>query len=366
MKADKLPTGAGDDLIMMLVGDVFVSRDDPPSVFNDVRPTLRACDFLLGNLEGAVADGGVLWSVKETQWKADAQQIMAPSSVGFDAMAMANNHVLDFGYDAMFETMALLDREGIAHTGAGHDFAQAHKPAVVERKGCKVGLVGYTSVFMKEWAAEDDKPGLAVMRARTAYEAPSRVHEVPGTPPIVRTWMVSEDKKQLEADIAAARAAGADIVVCSFHWGVSRGHREIVDYQIELAHHAIDCGGDIVFGHHPHVTQGVEVYKGKAIFYSLGNFTFAQHNPGKGHEAETAIVKATIRERRIVGVEYLPVVCDSKATPFLRDCTSGAEVVELLTRRSKQFGTEFRVGTASVEVVLGQEAAVKPRKLAAV
>jgi poly-gamma-glutamate synthesis protein (capsule biosynthesis protein) len=178
--------------------------------------------------------------------------------------------------------------------------------------------------------------------------------------------MVAEDKKQLEADVAAARAAGADIVVCSFHWGVSRGHREIVEYQIELAHHAIDCGGDIVFGHHPHVTQGVEVYKGKAIFYSLGNFTFAQHSPAKGHEAETAIVKATIRDRRIIGVEYLPVVCDSKATPFMRDCTSGAEVVDLLTRRSKQFGTEFRVGKTSVEIVLGQDVAVKPRKLAAV
>ncbi len=114
------------------------------------------------------------------------------------------------------------------------------------------------------------------------------------------------------------------------------------------------------------MTQGVEVYEGKAIFYSLGNFTFAQHNPAKGHEAETAIVRARIRDRRIVGVEYLPVVCDATATPFLRDCRSGAGVVELLTKRSRPFGTQFKVGDASVEIVIGHDAAAHPRKLAAV
>lgn len=364
MKIGKLPTGAGEDLILLLVGDVFVQRDNPASVFDDVRDTLRRSDFLLGNLEGSVADSGVPWSVKETQWKADARQIEAVGSVGFDAMAMANNHMLDFGYDAMYETMAHLDRLGIAHTGAGRNFDEAHKPAIVEKNGCKVALLGYTSVFMPVWAAERDKPGLAVMRARTAYEAPGRVHEVPGTPPIVRTWMVAKDKEQLCADIEAARQAGADIVVCSFHWGVSRGYREIADYQIELGHHAVDCGADIVFGHHPHVTQGVEVYRAKAIFYSLGNFTFAQHNPAKGHEAETMIVRCRVRDRRIASVAYLPVVCDDKATPHLRTPETGAEVLELLRRRSARFGALFKVHDAFVELLIGSGEAAEPAKRA--
>jgi poly-gamma-glutamate synthesis protein (capsule biosynthesis protein) len=364
MKIGKLPTGAGDALTLMLVGDVFVQREDPPSVFDDVRDTLRRTDFLLGNLEGAVADGGVLWSVKETQWKADARQIAAVGSVGFDAMAMANNHVLDFGHEGMFETMGHLDRLGIAHTGAGENFAAAHRPAIVEKDGCRVGMVGYTSVFMPEWAAESDRPGLAVMRARTAYEAPSRVHEVPGTPPIVRTWMVGKDKEQLATDIQAARRLGADIVVGSFHWGVSRGHPEIADYQIELAHHAIDCGADIVFGHHPHLMQGVEVYRDKAIFYSLGNFTFAQHNPAKGHEAETAIVRCRIRDRRIAEVAYLPVLCDDKANPHLRTPETAPGIVDLLCRRSARFGTVFAIAADAVGLVIGQ--AEPARKLAAV
>lgn len=350
MKVEKLKTNAGGDLVMLLVGDVFVQRDKPESVFYHVQETLRSTDFLLGNLEGSVADSGTLWSVKETQWKADARQIAAVESVGFDAMACANNHVLDFGYEAMFETLGHLDRAGIAHTGAGADFEEAHKCALVERAGCKVALLGYTSVFVPSWAAGDKTPGLAVMRARTAYEAPSRVHEVPGTPPIVRTWVVEEDKKQLAQDIAAAQSSGAHVIVCSFHWGVSRGHREIADYQIELAHHAVDLGADIVFGHHPHVTQGVEVYRGKAIFYSLGNFTFAQHNPEKGHEPETMIVKCMIRNQRITDIEYIPIMCDSAATPHLCDESQQAKIHDLIKVRSKRFGTDFVLRNETVGV----------------
>jgi poly-gamma-glutamate capsule biosynthesis protein CapA/YwtB (metallophosphatase superfamily) len=267
-------------------------------------------------------------------------------------MAMANNHMLDFGYEAMYETIAHLDRLGIAHTGAGRNFEEAHKPAIVERNGCKVALFGYTSVFMPEWAADERKPGLAVMRARTAYEAPSRVHEVPGSPPIVRTWMAAQDKNQLRSDIETTRQGGVDIIVCSFHWGVSRGFREISEYQIELAHHAVDCGADIVFGHHPHVTQGVEVYRGKAIFYSLGNFTFAQHNPAKGHEAETMIVRCFIRDQRIATVEYLPVVCDENANPHIRTARTGSAVVDLIASRSARFGTHFKPKDISVELLM--------------
>jgi poly-gamma-glutamate capsule biosynthesis protein CapA/YwtB (metallophosphatase superfamily) len=201
-------------------------------------------------------------------------------------------------------------------------------------------MLGYTSVFIPEWAATDDGPGLAVMRARTSYEAPSRVFEVPGTPPIVRTSLLPEDKARLTSDIAAARKR-ADIVVCAFHWGVSRGHMKIAEYQIELAHHAIDCGADIIFGHHPHVLQGVEVYRGKAIFYSLGNFTFAQHSLAKGHEPETAIVRCAIEGRRITAVEYLPARIDDNIDPHVLNLTEGTDIVDMIAHRSAAFKTRF-------------------------
>jgi len=338
-------------LTMLLVGDVFVQRDDPPSVFKHAGELLRSADFTFGNLEGSTADAGAPWSIKETNWKADARQVEALAVAGFDAVTVANNHMLDFGYPALLETLGHLDRLGIRHTGGGRNLAEAHEPAIIEKDGCRVALLGYTSVFIPEWAAGADHPGLAVMRARTSYEAPPRVFEVPGTPPIVRTRLCERDREQLAADVSAARAR-ADIVVCAFHWGVSRGFVKIADYQTELGQHAIDVGADIVFGHHPHVIQGVEVYRGKPIFYSLGNFTFAQHNLKKGHEAESLIVRCRIEDKRIVAVEYIPAEIDSEINPQPLDLVAGAHVVEMVARRSAAFGTHFQPNGDAVKVIV--------------
>jgi poly-gamma-glutamate synthesis protein (capsule biosynthesis protein) len=176
------------------------------------------------------------------------------------------------------------------------------------------------------------------------------VFEVPGTPPIVRTSLLPEDKARLTSDIAAARKR-ADIVVCAFHWGISRGHMKIAEYQIELAHHAIDCGADIIFGHHPHVLQGIEVYRGKAIFYSLGNFTFAQHSLAKGHEAETAIVRCTIAHRKIAAVEYLPARIDHNIDPHVLNLTDGKDIVDMVAHRSSAFKTRFAPHADAIRLV---------------
>jgi poly-gamma-glutamate capsule biosynthesis protein CapA/YwtB (metallophosphatase superfamily) len=334
---------------LLLVGDIFVQRDDPPSVFQHVRETLRNADFTFGNLEGSTSDAGEPWSVKETNWKADGRQAEAVNSAGFDALNVANNHMLDFGHAALFETLSRLDGFKIAHTGGGRNKAEAHAPAIVVKDGCRVAMLGYTSVFVAGWAAGENSPGLAVMRARTSYEAPSRVFEVPGTPPIIRTQMMQEDKEQLERDIKAARQQ-ADIVVCAFHWGISRGFLKVAEYQSELGRHAIDVGADIVFGHHPHVIQGVEVYKRKAIFYSLGNFTFAQHNPAKGHEAETMIVRCGIADGRIDTVEIVPVRCDQNIDPHILSLQEGKDIVDMIAQRSAAFGTRFEAAGDAIRL----------------
>lgn len=349
---------------LLLVGDIFVQRDDPPSVFQHVRDLLKNADFTFGNLEGSTSDSGAPWSIKETNWRADSRQVKALSSAGFDAVNVANNHMLDFGHPALFETLGLLDNLGIKHTGGGRNKNEAHAPAIVEKGGTRIAMLGYTSVFIPEWAATDDGPGLAVMRAHTSYEAPSRVFEVPGTPPIVRTRLFSEDRDRLKEDIAAARKR-ADIVVCAFHWGVSRGHMKIAEYQIELARHAIDCGADVIFGHHPHVLQGVEVYRGKAIFYSLGNFTFAQHDPvGKGHEAESAIVRCIIDNRRITAVEYLPSRIDDKIDPHVLSLTEGKYVAEMIAQRSQAFKTRFAPHGDAIRLVDASEEALETERRA--
>ena len=136
------------ELTMVMVGDVRVVRDDPPSTFQHVQSLLRGADFTLGNLEGSVADSGTLWPKGGAggSWKSEARHITGVESAGFNAMNVANNHAMDFGYDALFETIGHLDRLGIAHTGGGRNFAEAHAPAIVEREGCRVALLGYTAV----------------------------------------------------------------------------------------------------------------------------------------------------------------------------------------------------------------------------
>ncbi len=337
---------------IMLVGDVLVRREDPPSVFRYMRDVFQQADILFGNLEGAIADGGTpLAKAHEADWKkADARQMSALVSAGFSAVNVANNHMMDFGHEALLETLEHLDRAGILHTGGGRNFAAAHMPAIVEREGCRVALLGYTSVFTESWAAGPQSAGLAVLPAKTAYEPPPRFLEVPGTPPTIHTWMLPEAKSQLRADIAAAREK-ADIVICTFHWGVSKGVQNITDYQIELGHHAIDCGADLVFGHHPHRIHGIEVYQGRAIFYSLGNFTFADHNPKKGHELETLAVRCVVQDRQIKSVEYVPVLCDAQLNPHPLSLDEGSAIVDTVKQRSARFDTRFVAGRDAVIVV---------------
>ena len=341
-----------DPMTMLLVGDVFVRRDDPPSVFQHVREILRDAEFTFGNLEGSVADLGTPWHKSgATNWKADARQIAAVESAGFDAMSVANNHMLDFGHDAMLETLTHLDRLGIAHSGAGQNVSEARAPAIVERNGCRIALLGYTSVFMDGWEAGDNTPGLAVIAARTAYEPPPRFREVPGMAPIIRSWVVLEHKEQLRKEIEAARER-ADIVVCAFHWGVSLGFRALTEYQVELGRFAVDAGADLVFGHHPHLLQGVEAYRGRAIFYSLGNWTFARHNPTHGQELETILVRCRIRDRKIDSVEYLPARGDEEMNPHVLDPELAEDIVRLVATRSAQFGTRFEQAGDAFRLVL--------------
>jgi poly-gamma-glutamate synthesis protein (capsule biosynthesis protein) len=338
---------------MLIVGDVFVRRDDPRSVFRHVRETMRGADIMIGNLEGAYADSGEPWPKGEIpQWRAGAKQIAAIEEGGFHAMGVTNNHIMDYGLDGLYESLGYLDRLGIKHAGGGRNLAEAHAPALVKSREASVAMLAYTSVFATGWEATPERGGLATMPARTAFEPDVRTFENPGKPPKIRSWMVDAAKRQLKEDIAAARRQ-AQIVICSFHWGVSSGYTALTEYQVELGHLAVDHGADLVFGHHPHLLQGIEVYKGIPIFYSLGNFTFARHDPRKGHELETVILRCRLDAGKISSFQYVPVRCDDNLDPHILSLADGADIVRLVERRSAAFPTKFRPAGDAMEVVIG-------------
>ncbi|MFC7309218.1 CapA family protein [Streptomyces monticola] len=258
---------------MAAVGDVFLHRPEPTSAFEHVRESFRACDVKFGNLEGVYS------RTRERAPSAGVPVIADPGNAdgvvagGFNLMSLANNHSLDGGTGALIETRDLLRRGGIAVAGAGENIAAARRPAVVEVNGKRVALVAYASVFPCGYEARAGVPGLAPLRAHTHYSPWEQNEWNPGLLPRVRTIPDEQDLAALREDIGAARQY-ADIVLASFHWGDFTRPFVLTDHEVATARLAIDAGADAVLGHHHHLLRGVEIYRGKPVFYGLGHFAF--------------------------------------------------------------------------------------------
>lgn len=191
---------------------------------NNVREIFEQDDLTVVNFEGTITDSdqraGKSWAFKGPR---EYTEILTCASV--EAANLANNHSSDYGEQSLEDTRAALTEAGIEHFGF-------EETAVIDVRGVKVGLLGMYTVY------EDE-----------AYIS------------------------QLQQRIADLQAQGAKVIVANFHWGLEMDYSPEAD-QVELAHAAIDAGAHLVIGHHPHVLQGVEVYKGRYIVYSLGNFCF--------------------------------------------------------------------------------------------
>jgi len=155
--------------------------------------------------------------------------------------------------------------------GAGADIEEARKPAIFEVKGTRVGFLAYNTICFKGYEARTNKLGCVPLRAWTAYHQIKP--EQPATPCEVGTWAYDDDLEAMLADIRKLRPQ-VDVVAISIHWGIHMLPKTIAMYQAQIAYAAIDAGADIIFGHHPHILKGIEVYKGKVIFYSLCMFGF--------------------------------------------------------------------------------------------
>lgn len=241
--------GGAETLRLVFVGDVMLDDGpgrliagggDPLEAF---APLLKEADYAIGNLECPIAAGGEAMERKLIAFRA-APRVVSVLQGRFDALAVANNHSGDYGRAAFLETLGHLEKAGIAAFGGGRNLAEAHRPLWIEKKGLRVAVLAYNEFKPRAFEAGADWPGVA--------------------------W--SEDD-QVVADIRAAREAGADLVIPFMHWGWER-EPQPDERQRGLARLMIDAGADLVVGGHPHVTQGVEVYRDKPIVYSLGNFVF--------------------------------------------------------------------------------------------
>jgi poly-gamma-glutamate capsule biosynthesis protein CapA/YwtB (metallophosphatase superfamily) len=319
-------------------GDLLVDREKPETIFRHVAPVLRAADIAFANSEQTYAEGGYL--VRGHGTNSESRILPAVVAAGFDVISLANNHTLDWGTETLLKTLENLKKAGLQYVGAGRNIAEARRPVILERKGTKVGFLAYSSVHPRGYEAEAGKPGLNPMRIWTIYE---QTDYQPGTPPRIVTLPYKEDMAAMAEDIQKLKTE-SDVVIVSLHWGQHIIPRVIPDYCFDVGHAAIDAGADLVLGTHTHIGKGIEVYKGKVIFYSTGNFA-AEIGPsqlkGAGgefphtlvekygavvdpecptfnlpHESRrTMIVKALIEDGRISRVSYIPCFVNRRAEP---------------------------------------------------
>ena len=331
----------GTEISIYLVGDVRVERD-PAETFALCSTRLRGADILFGNLETVISDVWDPAAVSDLK-RVGTPERMLPGYVagGFSVLNVANNPSMRFGWSALARCMELLDGAGIAHIGGGKNLDEARQPAIIERNGTKVAFLGYSTVTDPAHAARKERPGVARIRVDTAYRPPPRFFEVPGAPPIIITTPDANDLAAVQEDIRSAKEQ-ADVVIVSWHWGISPasgGKGELISYQTELGHACIDAGANLVVGHHPHFLQGIEVYRGKAIFYSLGDFT-----PGfsrSSRPAITMVARLVVSGSAIRQVSFMPGEINEREQPILLAADQAGDVVRWMEEASEQFRTRF-------------------------
>jgi poly-gamma-glutamate synthesis protein (capsule biosynthesis protein) len=296
------------------VGDIYVQEEHPETAFAPLFDITRAADVLIGNLEIPLCDTGAPLPKPNGHLRSEPRQVAALTAAGFSAVGVANNHAMNYGYQGLRQMLGVLDGAGIAHAGGGADLTEARQPVLGNAAGLRYALLSYTSVYARGmFEAAEGRGGLATVEVNTAYEPRDRHFEVPGMPPIIRTTAKERDVARMVADVAAARER-AEVVIVSWHWGVSLVSRDVVDYQRLMARTAIDAGADAVIGHHPHVLQPIEFYRGKPICYSIGNLFHALRS--EHFTPESAVMELIFGAGGAVsGVRVYPLWLDRGANP---------------------------------------------------
>ncbi len=335
---------SGNTATILLLGDINIEqRTNPADAFRNVRATLNGADLVYGNLEGLLvkSEGPGKDLPDKNGWQhVGPEAVDALKAGNIKAVGLANN--VAYGPANIMKTVAVLDANGIAHTGAGANIDEAHKPAILESKGVRIGFLQYTA----KWYAQDQqiatsaRPGVARILSRDGISIDesdlNRLREdIRRLRPLVDILVVSSHDRdglgrplspELIAESRPAPAAKSmegndskDSLFSPIPLGPQFSQTEA--YQKALAHEAIDAGADIVYGHGSHVLQGVEVYKGKPVMYCLGNFAmdWIRMSPNK----EGMVARVVVQNRKLRRLSLVPVTRDAKNNVLMLDPSSG-------------------------------------------
>lgn len=293
-------TFVGDVMFASKVEDILKKNGwDYP--YRYVKDYLSKGDITVANLETPLTERGSAQS-KDYVYRSSPQALPALQAAGVDLVNTANNHILDYGEEGLLDTLDELDKAGMKRVGTGRNIDEAYQSVIMERNGLKIAFLGFSRVAENsDWYAGKNKPGVA------------------------ETYST---KLPLEA-IAKARQE-ADLVVVIAHWGVERKDRPVKE-QTDLAHKYIDQGADLVVASHPHVVQGFELYKGKWIAYSLGNFIFTTNE--EPATWESMVLDAVCTKERTCELQMVPILT-KWAQPVRMTEEDGAKLFDKMSKIS--------------------------------
>ncbi len=305
----------GDVMLSRHVGEIISSKG-PFYPFSQTAYLTRWADIAFCNLENAFSTQGTPIPGKMIWFRANPDTAIGLTFAGFDVVSLANNHSLDYDTDAFLDTLTTLENEGIKYVGGGRDIDEARKPVIIERKGIKVGFLAYSELAHIFW-------DWGYPRAFVAKSG------IPGVAPM-EIDIMEEDIKKLRESV--------DIVVVSLHWG-EEYEEQPSEKERELAHRLIDCGAQIILGHHPHVLRGLEVYKDGVIAYSMGNFVFDQRNQ---KTKKSMLLQFELTSEGLHRVIVYPILIEN-SRPSIPDVHVGEEILSKLYILSEELSTKLQI-----------------------
>lgn len=324
---------------LLFSGDIYLSdhvlnaydrAGDISGVLDDgYRSLIGEADYFAANQEFPFSSRGQQAPDKQYTFRLPESRVSLMNEIGVDLVTLANNHALDFGTDALLDTVSALDQAGILHVGAGADSEAARQPAIVDVNGVRVGFIGASRVIpVASWTAGASSPGML-----TAYDPALLVQTIQETRPL------------------------CDYLVVLIHWGVERAEMP-VDHQTSLSRQCIDAGADLVVGSHPHVLQGIEYYRGKPIVYSLGNFIFGSSIP------RTALLEVSLTPREASSDASGGASRDANVSPdaslTLHPGTSSGGFTRMVTESVKKEEFFQYIEGISFDISIDKSGAVTP------
>ena len=310
-------SATGDELTIVAIGDVLpgiayasrIERGHDP--FVNLSPCLARADLALANLETAMSDRGSRVSGKKFTFRIPPSRANLLVGSGLDILSLANNHIMDYGADALADTVRALSDSGLLHCGAGATLTEARRPARAVVRGRRVAVLGYNRTLPRTFWATDSRPGTAFAKVET-----------------------------VRADVSRAREEN-DIVIVLVHWGRERTH-ELRPYQRPVASAAIEAGADLVVGAHPHVAHGIERMGSGVVAYSLGDAVFGG---AYTRDEDSLVLRARFGADGLREVEFLALETSNANTGFaprIRKGKRARATLAMVSDMSAKLGTELK------------------------